>query len=30
MDKKSLQQIIDHRLEKMEKISNAGHTVFAY
>ena len=30
MDKKSLQQIIDHRLEKLEKIYNAGHIVFAY
>ena len=30
MDKKSLQQIIDHRLEKMEKIHNAGYVVFAY
>jgi len=30
MDKKSLQQIIDHRKEKLEKILNAGHIAFAY
>ncbi len=30
MDKKSLQQIINHRLEKLEKIRNAGHIVYAY
>ena len=30
MDKKSLQQIINHRLEKLEKIRNAGHIAYAY
>ena len=30
MDKKSLQQIINHRLDKLEKIRNAGHIAYAY